>query len=107
MTIVVTGRDDQVTSRSKQHVEEKLQKLSKFFNGIQKVEAILGRSGQDAEVELVISVARVPPIVCRSHAKELYTALDLVLDKAETQLTKHKERLKAHRTQRPQEIDES
>ena len=109
-TIVVTGRDDQISSRSKQHTEEKLTKLEKYFDGIGKIEAVLGHSGADAEVELVISVGHGKTVVCRSQARELYTAVDMVLDKAETQLTRHKERLKSHRDQRlskSQEQEES
>ena len=100
-TIVVTGKDAQIGSRSKQHAEEKLAKLERYYDGINRIEAILGHVGDEAEVELVIKIPRGKPIICRSRAKELYTAIDLVLDKAETQLTKHKERLKNHRATRP------
>lgn len=98
-TIVVIGRDPQVTSRSRKHAEEKLSKLEKYFDSIGKIEAILGHSGDEAEVELVISVPRHKTIVCHSRAKAFHAAIDLVLDKAEAQLTKHKERLKGHRGQ--------
>lgn len=93
-TISVTGRDSQVSSRNKEHAEEKLSRLAKYFNGIGKIEAVLGHSGDEAEVEVVISIPRGSPIVCRSRARDLYAAIDLVLDKAEAQLTKHKERRK-------------
>jgi ribosome-associated translation inhibitor RaiA len=59
-----------------------------------KIEAVLGHSGEGAAVEVVISVPRGSPIVCRSTAQDLHAAVDLVLDKAEIQLTKHKERIK-------------
>jgi putative sigma-54 modulation protein len=93
-TITITGRDAQVSSRNKEHAEEKLSRLAKYFNGIGKIEAVLGHSGDEAEVEVVISIPRGGPIVCRSTARDLYAAIDLVLDKAEAQLTKHKERRK-------------
>ena len=99
-TIQVTGRDGQVTSRNKEHAEEKLSRLAKYFNGIGKIEAVLGHSGDEAEVELVITVPRSSPIVCHSRAKDLYAAIDLVLDKAEIQLTKHKERVKERKLHR-------
>lgn len=102
-TIVVTGRDDQISSRSKEHAEDKLSKLERYYDGIGKIEAVLCHSGDVAEVELVISVKRGKTIVCRSRAKELYAAIDLVLDKAETQLTKFKERLKDHRAPKASE----
>ena len=96
-TIVVTGRDDKITSRSREHTEQKLTKLERYFDGIGKIEAILGHSGDEALVELVISVGRGKTIVCECRHNELYAAIYHVIDKAEVQLTKHKERLKAHR----------
>jgi putative sigma-54 modulation protein len=96
-TIIVTGRDAQVSSTNKLHAEEKITKLDRYFNGVQKIEAVLGRSGDQADVELVISVRRSKPIICHSRAKDLYAAIDMVIDKAEVQLTKLKERVKAHK----------
>ncbi len=99
-TIVVTGRDSEVTSRNKQHAEEKLAKLERYYNGITKIEAVLGHVSDGAEAELVISVRKRRPIVCHSKAKELYAAIDIVLDKAEGQLTRFKERTRDQRTKR-------
>ncbi len=100
-TIVVTGRDSEVTSRNKQHAEDKLAKLERYYNGITKIEAILGHQADGAEAELVISVRRRKAIVCHGKAKELYAAIDVVLDKAEGQLTKFKERTQDQRTRKP------
>ena len=98
--VVVTGRDERVTSRNKSHAEEKIAKLERYFDGIGKIEAVLGHTGDDAAVELIISVRRAKPIICHSQAKDLYAAIDKVIDKAETQLTKFKERRKAHKGER-------
>ena len=100
-TIVVTGRDSEVTSRNKQHAEDKLAKLERYYNGITKIEAVLGHQADGAEAELVISVRRRKAIVCHGKAKELYAAIDVVLDKAEGQLTKFKERTQDQRTRKP------
>ena len=95
--IVVTGRDDKVTSRHKNHAEEKISKLEKYFDGIVKIEAVLGHDRDGAAAELVISVRRGKPLVSNAHAQELYAAIDVVLDKAEKQLTRHKEKLKGRK----------
>ena len=47
-------------------------------------------------MELVISVRKRNPIVCHSQGASLYAAIDVALDKAESQLTRFKERLKKH-----------
>jgi putative sigma-54 modulation protein len=100
VSIIVTGRSEKGTSRDKTHAEEKIQKLEKYFNGITRIEIILqkNKATELAEVELVISIKRGSQIVCRSSDKDLYTAIDLVLDKAEIQLTRHKEKLRERRT---------
>ena len=93
-TIIVTGRDGLVTARNRQRAEEKIQKLEKYFDGIGKIEAILGHSGDTASVELVITVRRGNPIICHSQAKDMYAAIDQLIDKLDRQVKKHKEKLK-------------
>ena len=96
--ISITGRGDKVTPTQKQHAEEKIQKLERYFNGITRIEAILDKGSDRSHVELVISVKKGAQIVVHHEDKELYAAIDLVLDKAETQLTRHKEKKQAKRT---------
>lgn len=100
VSIQVTGKDPTVTSANKSHAEEKLSRLGRYFGGIEKIEAVLGRVGDEASVEIVISIPRARPIVCRSQARDLYAAIDLALDKAETQLTRHKERVRQRKVAR-------
>lgn len=94
--IVVTGRDGQISAKNREHAEAKIERLERYFDGIEKIEAVLGHSGDEAAVEVIISVRKGRPIVCHSSAKDLYAAIDRVLDKAEGLLTKFKEKLKAH-----------
>ena len=101
VSITITGRNE-VTSRQKEHAREKAAKLSRYFNGILRIEVMLEKSIDRARVELVISVKKGSQIVCHQEEKELYAAIDLVLDKAEKQLTRFKEKLQAKRSsQRP------
>lgn len=94
--IVVTGRSEKITSWDRQHAEDKIGKLEKYFRGITRIEMILEKNAQQSEAELVISVKRGSQIVCHARDKDLFAAIDLVLDKAETQLTRHKEKVRDH-----------
>ncbi|HZN59401.1 MAG TPA: ribosome-associated translation inhibitor RaiA [Planctomycetota bacterium] len=100
-TIQITGRDGQITAQNKTHARDKITKLEKYFDGTEKIEAILTRSGGSASVELVMSVRKGKPLVCQCEDKDLYAAIDKVLDKAEALLTKRKERLKDHKGGKP------
>ena len=107
-SIVVTGRDERVTSRHKQHAEDKIAKLERYFDGIVKIEVVLGHEKEGAEAEILLSVRGGKPLVSQSRQEELYAAIDTVLDKAEVQLVRHKEKLKGHRAapagRHPEEI---
>ena len=96
-SISVTGKGSEVTSRNKRHAEEKLSKLTRYHGGITRIAAVLDQSTEGAEVELVVSLKRGNPVVCHTRSKDLYSAIDLVLDKAEGQLTRYKERHKDRR----------
>ena len=108
MQITVTGRHPGITSHVREYAEKKASRLERFFDGTQAVEVIMGREGDQCSVELVIS-ASGRKIVSESQEPDLYAAIDLVLDKAEKQLIRYKEKLKEHRgkTHAIQEIPES
>ena len=95
--IVVKGRGDKITARHKKHAEEKFRKLSRYFNGIVKMEAVLQNGSGEARAELLISVKGGKTLVSQTRSKELYAAIDLLLDKAEVQLTRYKEKLRTHK----------
>lgn len=95
--INITGRSDKITHSQKEHAREKIQKLERYFSGITRIEAVLEREAERCRAELVISVKRGGRIVVHCDDKDLYAAIDLVLDKAETQLTRHKGKRQARR----------
>ena len=94
--IVVNGRGEKITARHKQHAQEKIRKLCRYFDGIVKMEAVLQNDSGESRAELLISVRGGKTLVCHSRSKELYAAIDLLVDKAEVQLTRHKEKRKDH-----------
>ncbi len=96
MQISITERHPGITAHVKEYAQKKVNRLERYFDGTQRIEIILGKDGDDSAVELVISVTG-RKIVSESKHHDLYAAIDLTLDKAEKQLVRHKEKLKAHR----------
>ena len=103
--IIITGRGDKVTTAQKDHAKDKIQKLERYFNGITRIEVMLDdKASEGCRAELVISVKRGSQIVVHQDSKDLYAAIDVVLDKAEVQLTRYKEKLQSRRSRSSQKL---
>lgn len=96
MQITITARHPGFTPHVKEYAESKVERLERYFDGTQRVEVFMGKEGDQSLVELIISTTG-RQIVSQCRESDLYAAVDLVLDKAEKQLVRHKERLKQHR----------
>lgn len=104
--ISITGRNDEITHAQKEHAREKVQKLERYFSGLTRIEVILEKHPERCRCELVMSVKKGSAIVVHSDHKELYAAIDLVLDKGETQLTRKKEKRQDRRNSAPAPVPE-
>ncbi len=96
MQVTVTGRHPGITPHVKEYAENKVGRLERFFDGTHRIEVMMRREAEESIVELVIQ-ARGRQVISESRDPDLYRAIDLVLDKAETQLTRLKEKRKEHR----------
>lgn len=99
MQIIVTGRHQDVTNELKAHVSKKLERLTRFYDRIESIEAVLDRQGEAPIVEALVCAERGIRFVARESNADLYSALDLVVDRLSRQLTKHKERFRNRKHQ--------
>jgi len=97
ITVSVTFRHIEPTEALKQYAEEKIHKIGKYFSHALNAHIILAvdtKERQLAEIELHTHGATI-------HGKEqhqdLYAAIDLVIDKIERQVRKHKDKSKVSR----------
>ena len=97
VTVSVTFRHMDSTAALKEYAENKLQRIGKYFNRPLAAHVILSvdaKLQQVAEVELHTHGDEI-------HGKEengdLYAAIDLVVDKIERQIKKHKDKNKVSR----------
>ena len=97
MEITISGRHQKVTPVMKKYAHEKAEKLRKYFDRIGQVEVILECEGDGYASEMIVSAKRGKRIVARAADDDMFASIDLMVDKMERQLTKHKEKLKSHR----------
>ena len=98
MRIDVVGRNIEMTDALKEFATLKAGKLTKYFDGIQAIRVTLTKDDHHKHgtfgAELIIDVEKHEDFVSHEHDKDLYAAIDLVVEKGERQLRDFKEMLK-------------
>ncbi|WP_119343259.1 ribosome hibernation-promoting factor, HPF/YfiA family [Facilibium subflavum] len=102
MSIQITGRHLEITNALKSYVEDKLSKLNNHFDHIIATRVILS---VEREKQMAEAVVNVPgnEFVAKADGRDMYAAIDMLKDKLDAQVRKHKQKLKEHRAERPAE----
>ncbi len=91
MQLNITGHHVELTESLKEYVTSKLQKLERHFDHISNVQVTLSvqKVRQIAEATLHLSGA---DIHATAEQEDMYAAIDLLVDKLDRQILKHKEK---------------
>ncbi len=94
MNIKITGRHLDVSDNLKNHSEEKLSKMEKYFHQLIDTHLILYKEKLDHVAEVIINGDAV-----QFHAKEksgnFYSAIDMLVDKLESQVARYKDKIQS------------
>ena len=98
MEINVRAHHVEITKALKEHAENKLGKLSKYFDHITSITIeldILDTSSEKDSQEVRVLI-RVPQhsIHAAEQSKDMYASIDMIYDKCRVQLKRHKEKLR-------------
>src|SRR5712692_5649381 len=88
--ISVTFRHTEPTDALKQYTEEKLHKLGKYFHRPLEAHVVLSVDSRKRQVAEVTIQARGITLHGREQTGDLYSAIDLLMDKVEQQIRKYK-----------------
>lgn len=95
MQISVTGRSIDVTPPLREYVLSKLERVRRHFDQLIDVHVVLSVDKHDQRAEVSVSGSRVNFFAdAKSH--DMYAAIDLMVDKLDRQVCKHKDKLKDH-----------
>lgn len=100
MRIEVTGKNFVLTAPTTQYVENKCAKLTKYFNGVMEIEAVLeevSHGGTEFAVEIRADAVKHKDFVARVEGHDVFECVDRAVDKMTRQLTDYKEKLKDKR----------
>jgi len=93
----VTFRHTEPTEALKHYAEEKIQKIGKYFKRPLEAHVVLSVEGRQRQVAEVTLQARGMTIHGREETDDLYSAIDLLIDKVDQQVRKHKTKTRLRR----------
>lgn len=96
MQLNITGHHVELTPALRDYVAAKLDRLTRHFDNITNTHVTLtvDKLQQKAEANIHVGGAT---LFANSVDKDMYAAIDLLSDKLDRQLLKHKEKIRAHR----------
>jgi putative sigma-54 modulation protein len=103
MNIKILGHHVEITPAMRSHLEDKLNKISAHFDQVQNMTITLSINNEKekdlrnhAEITLHL---KGKDLFAEAHNADMYHAMDLVVDKLDRQVIKHKEKVQDHHHQ--------
>ncbi|MCS5544628.1 MAG: ribosome-associated translation inhibitor RaiA [Gammaproteobacteria bacterium] len=96
MQLHISGHHLDITSAIKNHTNEKLSKIKHHFDNVMNVNMILEvqKDVQKAEATIHLSGA---DLFAKAQSSDMYVSIDQLINKLDSQIIKHKEKLHNHR----------
>ena len=96
MQLNLSGHHLEITSTIRQHASDKLTKIKHHFDNVMNVNLILEvqKDLQKAEATIHVSGA---DLFAKAQSSDMYVSIDQLINKLDSQIIKHKEKLHNHR----------
>jgi ribosomal subunit interface protein len=91
MQVNISGQHLEVTDTLRSYVNEKFERLARHFDRITNVQVIMQVEKLKQKIEATLHVAG-GEVVANAEHEDMYAAIDLLADKLDRQLIKHKEK---------------
>ena len=98
MNVVVSSRHMEITPALKSFAEQKVIKLTKYYDLIQEIEVVLDASKdmgkEHTNVEVIVNAEHKNMFVAHHTDGDAYACIDACVAKLERQLTEHKKKIR-------------
>ncbi len=96
MQLNISGHHLDITPALRQHSNEKLSKIKHHFDQVMNVNMILEVQKDVQTAEATIHV-RGADLFAKAQSSDMYVSIDQLINKLDSQIIKHKEKLHSHR----------
>jgi putative sigma-54 modulation protein len=94
VVISVVERRGNVSDDAKDYARDKANRLLRFYDRIQQIEVIFTNEALHNEVEFIVTADHKLTFVGTEKHEDVFAAVDLVMDKLKSQITRHKEKFR-------------
>ena len=95
MQLSISGHQLDLTDALKSHITEKMEKIQRHFDHVNSINVVLHVDKRQHEAKATVDAKGVA-IHANAQADNMYTAIDALAQKLDTQVLKHKEQLVDH-----------
>ena len=108
MQVSITGRHFEITESLKSYADEKAGRLPRFYDRVQSAEIVVEKEADLVSVEMIVTAVGSAPFVAREVGPDAFACIDLLVDKLERQLNRHKEKFRnrKHIAKKPEPHEE-
>jgi putative sigma-54 modulation protein len=100
--VSISARHGQIGKATQDYIEDKAQRLLRYFDRLTSVRVTVDLQNEEPEVEFVVSAEHKQDFIARYRGADLLATVDQAVQKMEQQLRKYKEKLQDHRRTPPQ-----
>ena len=98
MLFTITGKHIEITDAIREHAQEKVDKLPRYFDSISQIEILVdGNDGGQQSVEVIVHAEHSDLLIAKEAGPDTYTCIDKAVHKLEAQLRKAKEKQRSHK----------
>jgi putative sigma-54 modulation protein len=94
VVIEFKNRHEHLSERMQQNAAAKIARLARYNDRVTRIEVIADNAHKKPEVEFIVHLRRGRPLVAKESGESFAALVDLLLDRMEAQLRKHKEKRK-------------
>ena len=94
MIVVVSSRHMEVTPPLKAFAEQKVSKLTRYYDRIQEIEVVIDAGKDSTRVEVIVNAEHKNMFIAQVDGTDAYAGIDQCVDKLERQLSDHKKKLR-------------
>ncbi len=91
MRVKITGRRMEITDALKQHIEQRLERVSTHFDIVIDADVVLSVEKRDHLAEITVHGNGIT-LLGKDKSTDMYATIDRVVDKLEKQIRRHKEK---------------